>query len=648
MSLPATRTKGLALLVAVMVGLLAVATMMPALATHADGFSIVQTGYTTNVGANTTTYTYTLQGPAGGTVSHVTIALCLGEAASVSHTEPAGDEIKYVGYGVDNSVSPPLTGHKWETDSGDQDGEIQVGATFSLTYNGIYNNSDPAGTTWLVKKGASGGQSHFRTGTTTGPSCVTYTAKATVNKTVSGTDAPSPSGWTLQLKQGTNVVSTLTSDSQTGTSQTFQCNGSDCLLTPGASYTIVEPDANAGGVTTTNSGDCGFTVPNPLTQNLTYSCTYDNHKDQTQTFSAKATVNKTVSGTDAPSPSGWTLQLKQGTNVVSTLTSDSQTGTSQTFQCNGSDCLLTPGASYTIVEPDANTNGVTTSSSGQCSFSVPDPLTANTTYSCTFNNHKSTTQPPPKATIIVEKQTLPDGATGSFSFSGALNASLSDGQSASTQVDAGTYNVSETVPAGWVLSSIVCSDSDSTGSGQTATFNVTAGETVKCTFTNTQNGAIVVEKQTDPDGAADTFDFTGDVTATLGDGDTASADVAPGAYTVVEGETEGWTLEGVVCDDDDSSGSADAATASYVVGPGETVTCTFTNSEDDVVLPKPPITNTPQPGTPEEPEPTVLPKRVLPLTGGDPSGLVAAAGLLMAAGGAALALGRGRKRDEDL
>ncbi len=46
-----------------------------------------------------------------------------------------------------------------------------------------------------------------------------------------------------------------------------------------------------------------------------------------------------------------------------------------------------------------------------------------------------------------------------------------------------------------------------------------AGENVTCTFTNTQRGRIRVAKETLPDGVRrETFTFDGDVSATLGDG----------------------------------------------------------------------------------------------------------------------------------
>lgn len=107
-----------------------------------------------------------------------------------------------------------------------------------------------------------------------------------------------------------------------------------------------------------------------------------------------------------------------------------------------------------------------------------------------FTNRSTTwtwslTRTPP-AKIIVEKQTIPDGAAAQFDFTGLLSGTIGDGGSLSLEVDPGTYSVSELAEAGWLVDSIVCQDpsSDSSGTGSTATFNVGVGETVKCVFTN--------------------------------------------------------------------------------------------------------------------------------------------------------------------
>ena len=71
-----------------------------------------------------------------------------------------------------------------------------------------------------------------------------------------------------------------------------------------------------------------------------------------------------------------------------------------------------------------------------------------------------------------------------------------------------------------------------------ATFNVEAGETVTCTFTNTKRGEIVVQKQTNPDGDPQSFSFNASYDAdgfALSDGQSNdSGDLDPGTYSVSE------------------------------------------------------------------------------------------------------------------
>ena len=104
---------------------------------------------------------------------------------------------------------------------------------------------------------------------------------------------------------------------------------------------------------------------------------------------------------------------------------------------------------------------------------------------CTYTNSK-------RGNIIIEKQTLPDGSPQQFTFtrSYGANVQLSDGQqNDSGPLAPGTYAVSETVPSGWTLTSASCDDGSSPGS-----ISLQAGETVKCTFNNAQNGQVIVKK----------------------------------------------------------------------------------------------------------------------------------------------------------
>jgi uncharacterized repeat protein (TIGR01451 family) len=104
---------------------------------------------------------------------------------------------------------------------------------------------------------------------------------------------------------------------------------------------------------------------------------------------------------------------------------------------------------------------------------------------CTFTNEQEISEPDP-GQIIVEKL-VTAGSDQSTAFSFTTDFAISDdtlahGESgASGDLDAGTYAVSETVPAGWSLVSAVCDD----GSDPSA-IGLDEGEVVTCTFTNEQ------------------------------------------------------------------------------------------------------------------------------------------------------------------
>jgi hypothetical protein len=112
-----------------------------------------------------------------------------------------------------------------------------------------------------------------------------------------------------------------------------------------------------------------------------------------------------------------------------------------------------------------------------------------------------------RGTIIVEKQTSPDGAAGSFTFTGDVAGTIGDGgQLIVSNLVPGQYTSAENDPTPpFDLGSIVCSDANSSGNvpTRTATFNLDPGETVTCVFTNVQRGTITIIKNAIPDGPQD-------------------------------------------------------------------------------------------------------------------------------------------------
>ena len=178
--------------------------------------------------------------------------------------------------------------------------------------------------------------------------------------------------------------------------------------------------------------------------------------------------------------------------------------------------------------------------------------------------------PAPKGSIVVRKQTRPAGMTQSFAFTTNYGSgfSLQDGQSnTSGLLAAGSYSVTEAAVSGWD-SSASCDD----GSAVSA-IDVRAGETVTCTFVNTQRGRIIVKKSTQPGGSQQLFTFSPSYGPSFQLADGGSNDsglLPPGSYSVVEGATSPWQLVSATCDNGDSPTAISLA-------PGLTVTCTFMN-----------------------------------------------------------------------
>ena len=287
-------------------------------------------------------------------------------------------------------------------------------------------------------------------------------------------------------------------------------------------------------------------------------------------------IKKVVNDDDGQaSSSAWTMNVAGPTPLSFSGADDP--GTTNT---------VAPG-SYTVSESNGP-GGYTLTYSGDCDANGNVTVAANDTKTCILTNDDDDGPPPPEnGTIIVEKQTNPDGydpPQGGFVFSGDLDAVLNDGESASLEVEPGSYTVTENLETRpfWDLTSIVCTDSDSSGNlaTLTATYVVAAGETVKCTFMNEKRGLIVVKKVTDPAGADESFAFTASYDQdgfSLSDGDeNVSEPLSSGQYSVSEDTPEGWELESATCDNGDDPEDIDL--------PWDTVvTCTFVNR----LLPEP-------------------------------------------------------------
>ena len=182
--------------------------------------------------------------------------------------------------------------------------------------------------------------------------------------------------------------------------------------------------------------------------------------------------------------------------------------------------------------------------------------------------------------VTVVKRTV--GGDGTFGFSGDLGSfdlttTAGVAQRVFADLAAGTYAVSETVPAGWDLTGATCSD----GSDPSA-INLAAGENVTCSFENVNRGGLIVVKQARVgDDARSPLRArrwaASTVTTSGGTGQQAFPNLVPGTYDVAETIPAGWRLESATCSDGSDP-------ANVAVDPGENVTCTFTNTKLDTIV----------------------------------------------------------------
>ena len=196
-------------------------------------------------------------------------------------------------------------------------------------------------------------------------------------------------------------------------------------------------------------------------------------------------------------------------------------------------------------------------------------------------------------TIVVRKQTEPDGATESFDFTtgGGLTPatfSLQDnGVITYSNVFAGAYTVTESDPSalGFDLGSLTCSATSASKAitsviTRTATIDLAANGVVDCTFTNRKRGHIIIDKVTDPSGDPTSFPFTlsggpAGISQTFSLTDAAtphdSGAILPGSgYSAAETLPPHWAQVSATCSDG-------SPVTNINLNGGETITCTFTN-----------------------------------------------------------------------
>jgi hypothetical protein len=433
---------------------------------------------------------------------------------------------------------------------------------------------------------------------------VSLTASTTVSLAITKTipdvlDGMETQSFTFKVRKASDdsVVATETITFTAGqTSKTVTVSG----LMPGVYYVTENPAA--GWVTQPKSGNVDLSVQPDGTITCSAGVTFNNVYNPATARAIKTTIPTGYEN-------GWTMCLQGpgteglpgGKECVTTVTVDldGPGGNDPVPGVALFETALQDGGAYTITEV-VQANWWMKSSSGSCSFTVHYPADFDRVFTCSFSNEKF-------GRIIVEKQTLPDGSLQMFPFTltggpSSLNASFSlkDGQTYDTGyvVKAGNgYAAAETVPAGWDLTSATCSDGSPVGN-----IAVSAGETVTCTFNNTQRGHVTVVKtvkgMAPPAGTTFTFQIRTGASATeagtivVSDTSDAAGNVdfngvmlVPGTYQFCEANMmPGWhsslsDMPGAfVPNSDDPMHDNSVVCVQFVLDPGEHQTFTVDNT----------------------------------------------------------------------
>ena len=371
---------------------------------------------------------------------------------------------------------------------------------------------------------------------------------------------------------------------------------------------LSDPQSTSGTVkfTKTVTVDRGYDVDGKLSDTASVDLTdvTDVEATASTTFTTDPKIDLVINkklGFTVTNDTKWKFEVKDSGGVVKanveiTISGGSASGSVTVYD-------LDPGK-YTVTETALPAGWKPTSNPQDVTLSLPS-----CSGSVDFTNNPADNF---YAQVEVKKITDPAGSEAGWDFTANSN-NADNGATVTTTdgnfikfnldggnnpgADAGNYSVTETAQSGWDQASKVtkavvgCLDStqnetpaEADSCSFSAAYTADAGCTFQCTFKNVQRGTIIVEKQTDPDGSSQTFEFTGDAKGTIGDGQQIKVEnLVPGTYTSTEVVPDDWDLTKITCDDGSSltpsSGDTTTETATFKLDPGETVKCTFYDRE---------------------------------------------------------------------
>ena len=385
------------------------------------------------------------------------------------------------------------------------------------------------------------------------PSGIIQLAKLTVTKVVDSGSA-TPDQWCFTVT-GPNSY-----------------NSSQCVPSGQSSVDFI--GLNTGAYTVTESSVAGYAFVSGEGTNCTFSgstatgnvtaaaggatnasCTFHNALQQGTLTVIKHVV--TDNGGTATADQ-WSIHVKSGANEVS--------GSPQAGSESGTSYTLT-GGSYTVSETGGPSGYTFTGFSGDCDSSGNVTVVAGQNKTCTLTNDDQTAHLKLVKVVVNDNGGSATEAAWTLSASGPTPLS-GPGPVVESDVNAGTYNLSESGPGGYSTTGYDCGSSVS----------LALGESKTCTITNDDQQAYVtvvkvVHNNHGGTAAPDDFSLTLNGNAVTSG---VAVPVAPGTYTAGETQLSGYTFDGF-SGDCDSNGQ-------ITVALGESKTCTLTNSDQAATI----------------------------------------------------------------
>jgi len=227
--------------------------------------------------------------------------------------------------------------------------------------------------------------------------------------------------------------------------------------------------------------------------------------------------------------------------------------------------LLLQEGSYTITET-GKAGWENSGPSGECSFTVNYPADFSRTFSCTYTNTKTHLK-------LVKTVTNDNGGTAvaaDFTLSAAGPTPISGAGGADSDVNAGTYTLSETTLSGYTAGSWSCSGGTFSAPDKIA---LAPGDSATCTINNNDQPAHLTLVKTvinDNGGTKTVADFPLFISGTPATSG-VTYPLNAGAYTASETTQFGYTAS--------AWGGDCAANGSVNLSIGQSKTCTITNND---------------------------------------------------------------------